>query len=116
MTEKELKDRTKKFAIDIFKLVELLPNSTTGRIIQNQIGRSASSVAANYRATCRGRSKAEFIAKLGVVLEEADESAFWLEMIIETNLYNKNVTVQLLKEANELVSIFVSSLKTIKSR
>src|SRR6266571_1871525 len=86
MTEDELKKRTKQFALRILKLISALPNTTAGRTIGNQLARSGTSVPANYRAACRGRSKAEFISKLGVVEEEADESAFWLELIIEGGL------------------------------
>jgi four helix bundle protein len=109
MTEKELKDRTKQFALRIMKLVNALPNTSTGRAIGGQLVRSGTSVAANYRASCRGRSKAEFIAKLGTVEEEADESCLWMELIIEGNLLDEKLVLPLLKEANELTAIFASS-------
>ena len=109
MTEKELKDRTKLFALRVIKLVNSLPNSAAGRAIGNQLIRSGTSVAANYRAACRGRSKAEFISKLGIVEEEADESCLWLELIIESDLMEEKLVATLLKEANELTAIFVSS-------
>ena len=86
MNEDELRKRTKQFALRIMKLVVALPNNTLGRAIGNQLVRCGTSVGANYRAACRGRSKAEFIAKLGIVLEEADESEFWLELIIDGGL------------------------------
>ena len=86
MTERELLERTKQFALRIFKLVGALPQTIQGRAVAAQLIRSGTSVAANYRAACRARSKPEFIAKLGVVEEEADETAFWLELIMETNL------------------------------
>ena len=101
MTEQELKNITKIFALRIMKLVNSLPKS--------QLVRSGTSVAANYRAACRGRSKAEFIAKLGTVEEEADESCLWLELIIEGNLMGEPLVSPLLKEANELTAIFVAS-------
>jgi four helix bundle protein len=82
MTTAELKARTKEFALRVIRLVDALPNTVKGRAIANQIMRSATSIAANYRAACRARSRAEFIAKIGVVEEEADETAFWLELII----------------------------------
>src|SRR4029078_1787277 len=79
----ELKKRTKKFALRILKLVAALPNTVQGRTVGGQLARAGTSVGSNYRAVCRSRSRAEFIARIGVVLEEADESAFWLELIIE---------------------------------
>ncbi len=109
MTEKELKDRTKSFALRVIKLVSSLPNNAAGKAIGNQLIRSGTSVAANYRAACRGRSKAEFISKLGIVEEEADESCLWLELIIESDLMEEKLVASLLKEANELTAIFVSS-------
>jgi four helix bundle protein len=84
----DFKKRTKQFALRILKLVEALPNTVAGRTIGVQLVRSGTSVGSNYRAACRGRSKAEFIAKLGIVEEEADESAYWLELIIEGALLN----------------------------
>ena len=112
MTEDELKKRTKQFALRILKLISALPNTTAGRTIGNQLARSGTSVPANYRAACRGRSKAEFISKLGVVEEEADESAFWLELIIEGGLLKKSLVEPLWREANELVAIMTSSRKS----
>jgi four helix bundle protein len=112
MTTDELKARTKQFALRVVTLVEVLPNSVRGRVIADQIMRSASSVGANYRATCRARSRAEFIAKIGVVEEEADETAFWLELIIESKIRRAKQTVPLLKEANELVAIMAASRKS----
>ena len=112
MTEDDLKKRTKQFALRILKLVAALPKTIAGRTIGNQLARSGTSVAANYRAACRGRSKAEFIAKLGVVEEEADESALWLELIIEGDLLKKELVQPLWNEANELVAIMTSSRKS----
>ena len=112
MTEEELKKRTKQFALRIMQLVDALPKTTAGRAIGNQLVRSGTSIGANYRAACRARSKAEFIAKLGIVVEEADESAFWLELIIEGDLMKEEKVGALLEEANELTAIFVSSRKT----
>ncbi len=109
MTEKELLERTKTFALRVIKLVNALPNNTTGRAIGNQLIRSGTSVAANYRAACRGRSKAEFIAKLGTVEEEADESCLWMELIIESGLMEEKLISSLLKEAGELTAIFAKS-------
>lgn len=115
MDETCLKRRTKQFALRIMRLVDALPNTMAGRAIGNQIIRSGTSVGANYRAACRGRSKAEFIAKLGVVVEEADECCFWLELIVDGELLPKDKVDPLLLEANELTAIFVSSVKTTKS-
>jgi four helix bundle protein len=112
MNEHELQQRTKQFALRVMKLVAALPKSIEGRAIANQLVRSGTSVGANYRAACRARSKAEFIAKLGVVAEEADESAFWMELIIDGNLIDKERVESLLKEADELVAITVASRKS----
>ncbi len=112
MTTAELKARTKEFALRVIRLVDALPNTLKGRAIANQIMRSATSVAANYRAACRARSRAEFIAKIGVVEEEADETAFWLELIIDSNIRSEKQVQPLLKEAGELVAIMASSRKS----
>lgn len=109
MTEKELLERTKKFALRVIKLVNALPNNAAGRAIGNQLIRSGTSVAANYRAACRGRSKAEFIAKLRTVEEEADESCLWMELIIEGELMEEKLVTSLLKEAQEITAIMAAS-------
>lgn len=111
----DLKDRTKKFALRIIKLVEALPNSRTGDVLGKQLLRSGTSVGANYRAACRARSDAEFRAKIGIVEEESDESAFWLELITDAGLMKAPLTNALLKEANELTAIMVSSIKTSRA-
>lgn len=110
--EKELKKRTKQFALRIMNLVDALPKTTSGTAIGRQIIRSGTSVGSNYRAACRGRSKAEFIAKLGIVVEAADETCFWLELVIEGNVLPEAKVLPLLKEADGLTAIFVSSIKT----
>ncbi len=112
MTELELIQRTKQFALRIFNLVGALPQTIQGKAVASQLIRSGTSVAANYRPACRARSKAEFVAKLGTVEEEADESAFWLELIIETGLLNTAKVTPLLTEASEIVAIMASSKKT----
>jgi four helix bundle protein len=112
MTEHELLERTKQFALRLFKLVGALPQTIQGKAVASQLIRSGTSVAANYRAACRARSKPEFIAKLGVVEEEADESAFWLELIIETHLLSAGKVKPLLIEAGEIVAMMASSKKT----
>ncbi|HEY2726270.1 MAG TPA: four helix bundle protein [Parafilimonas sp.] len=115
MTEKELKIRTRKFAIDILNFTDVLPNRKSANIISNQLGRSASAVAANYRAACRARSHNEFIAKIGIVEEEADESTFWLDILPETKNSERTIVEPLLKEARELTAIFTATSKTAKS-
>src|SRR5947208_14605518 len=109
MNPAELKNRTKQFALRILKLVHALPNTIEGRAIANQLVRCGTSVAANYRATCRARSKAEFIAKIGVVLEEADEALLWLELIAEANLLPPKRVDPLVAAAIELAAILVAS-------
>jgi len=116
MTTAELKDRTKKFALTIIKLCNEIPSSKSGDVISNQIIRSGTSVGANYRAAIRSRSKAEFISKLNIVQEEADETLYWLELLMETKLIDEKNLTAIMKEANELVSIFTSSLKTLKNK
>jgi four helix bundle protein len=112
MTTDELKERTKIFALRVIRLVDALPNSVKGRAIANQIIRSATSVGANYRAACRARSRAEFVAKIGVVEEEADETSFWLELIVDSNIGTEKQIGPLRKEANELVAIMAASRKS----
>ncbi|CAN5614034.1 four helix bundle protein [soil metagenome] len=105
----DLKDRTKQFALRAIKLVDALPKTTAGRAIGAQLIRSATSVAANYRATCKARSRAEFVAKIGVVEEESDESAFWLELLIESELLKRSLLEQMWTEANQLNAIMAAS-------
>jgi len=114
MNEQELKARTKQFGLRVMNLVDALPKTTTGRAIGNQLIRSGTSVGANYRAACRSRSKAEFIAKIGTVAEEADESAFWLELIMDGGLLNLELVTPLHQEAEELTAIFTASGRTAK--
>jgi four helix bundle protein len=114
MTKEELKERTKKFSLLIIKLAEELPNTNAGRTISNQVIRAGTSVAANYRAACRARSKADFISKITIVEEECDETLFWLELIAESNLLKKENLRYLLREADELTAIFTSSGKTAR--
>jgi four helix bundle protein len=112
MNEEELKKRTKQFALRVMKLVGVLRKTIGGRAIGNQLIRSGTSVGANYRSACKGRSKKEFIAKLGIVEEEADESAYWMELIIEGDLLKKELVQPLLDEANEIVAIMAASRKS----
>ena len=113
-TKEELKIRYKAFALRVMKMVEALPSGLSADVIAKQVVRCATSVAANYRAACRARSKAEFIAKLGIVEEEADETLFWLEMIEEAELLPTSRLEALKTEANEIVAITVTSIKTAK--
>lgn len=112
MNEAELKKRTKVFALRVMKLVSALPDNSVSRAIASQLIRSATSVGSNYRAACRGRSKAEFIAKLGIVIEEADESGYWMELIIEGELLPANRVEELLDESNQITAIMVASRKS----
>jgi four helix bundle protein len=107
--EQELKERTKQFSLRVMKLVAGLPNTVVGRAIGKQLVRAGTSVGANYRAACRSRSKAEFIAKLGIVEEEADESAFWMELIVEDGLMKRELVEELHEEAQELTAIMAAS-------
>ena len=116
MNKHELQERTKQFALRIIKLADALPNTTAGRTIANQIVRSAMSVGANYRAACRARSRAEFASKLGTVLEEADESLYWLEVIRDARLISEKKISLLLKEADELTAIVVAGRKSATTR
>lgn len=116
MDSRELKERTKQFALRIIKLVDALPKTTTGRAIGNQLIRSGTSVGANYRSACHGRSKSEFAAKLGTVAEEADETCFWLELIMDGNLLPQCQIEPLFKEANELTAIFTAGVRSAQQR
>jgi four helix bundle protein len=116
MTSDELKIRTKKFAIDIIHFIDSLSSDRTNNILGKQLSRAATSVGANYRAACRARSKADFISKITIVEEEADECQYWLELLFETGKANSQSTQTLLKEARELTAIFTSSGKTVKNK
>jgi len=109
-----LKERTKQFAIRIVAVSRSLPRSREAAVIGKQLLRSGTAVAANYRAVCRARSKAEFISRMGIVVEEADETVFWLELLGDTGLAPAAKLALLLKEANELVAICAASLRTAK--
>lgn len=109
-----LKQRTREFALQVFKLVDALPRSKSVEIIGNQLARAASSIGANYRAACRGRSKADFISKIGIVEEEADETQYWLELLMDMGKTNQQEIITLLEEAKELKAIFTASGKTAK--
>ena len=116
MTTNELKLRTKNFSLMVIDLVEKLPNSISVRVIANQIVKSGTSVGANYRAVCKARSDKEFVSKMNIVLEEADETLFWIEIIMAKQWIINSELEIVWKEGNELTAIFVSSLKTVNSK
>src|SRR6267154_83464 len=114
MKPDDLKKRTKQFALRVLKLVAALPNNLSGRTIGGQLVRAGTSVGANYRAACRARSKREFIAKIGIVEEEADESAFWLDLLIARGATDTERAIALREEASQIVAITVSSIRTAR--
>ncbi len=116
MDKEELKKRTKDFAHRCVKLALSLPNTILGRHLQGQLIRASTSVTSNYRAACVAHSKASFTAKLSIVIEEADESLFWLEFILEEELIKKELITSVIKEAGELTAIFIASRKTIQKK
>ncbi len=114
MTPEQLKARTKRFALEVIALVGTLPRTLIAEIIAGQIVRSGTSTGANYRAACRARSRAEFIAKIGVAEEEADETLYWLELLLETHLVDGRTLQRLITEATELVAILSAGRKTAR--
>jgi four helix bundle protein len=112
----DLRTRTKAFALRIIKMSQALPRSREANVLVQQVLRSATGMAANYRAAGRSRSKAEFIAKIGIVVEEADETVFWLEMLLDSGMVRPEKLQNLLAEATQLVAIFTASRKTAKSQ
>jgi four helix bundle protein len=116
MNSDELKKRTKAFALSVIRLVESLPRGRTADVIGRQLLRSGTSVGANYRSACRAKSTADFISKMGTVEEETDESLYWMELLIETEIVEFVELESLMNEANELLAITVSSIKTAKKK
>ena len=114
MNTNELKARTKKFAVDIIHLVDSFPKTTAGYTIGKQVIRSATSVAANYRASLRAQSQAHFASKISIVEEEADESLFWLELAVDCDLITRKSAESQLQEADELTAIFTATRRTAK--
>jgi len=110
----DLKLRTKQYALRVIRLVNTLPKTRPADVIGHQLLRSATSVAANYRAACRARSTAEFCAKLGIVEEEADESELWIELLIESGIVRRELLADLLAETSEIVAIIVASIRTAR--
>ena len=116
MNEPQMKNRTKQFALRILKMADALPTNRSGNVIANQIVRSSTSVAANYRALCRAKSRADFINKTSIVEEEADETGFWLELVVDAGLMTPARVKPLLDEASEITAMLVSSRKTAVAR
>lgn len=116
MTQDEMKARTKQFALRIIRLVQSLPPNLVADVIGKQLLRSGTSVGANYRASCRAKSTADFISKLAIVEEEADESIYWMELLVESKIVKENLLQNLMEEANQILSIIVSSIKTSKEK
>ena len=116
MDAEELKRRTKAFGLRVIKLVEALPHSRSSGAIGNQLLRAGTSVGANYRAAYRARSKAEFIAKASISIEEADEALYWMEMLIEASIIPQERLTALMQEADELIAILTASVKTAKNQ
>ena len=114
MNKDDMKHRTRQFAIRVIRLVESLPKGRTEDVFGKQLLRSGTSVGANYRAACRAKSTADFVYKMGIVEEEADESLYWMELLIETKIMESKKLEPLMKEADELLAITVASIKTAK--
>jgi len=116
MNAEEMKMRTRSFALRILRLVDALPKTRTAEVVGRQLLRCGTSVGANYRASCRAKSPADFIAKMGIVEEEADETVYWIELLIESGHVDKERVNSLLDEANQILSIAVSSINTARGR
>ncbi len=114
MQERDLQLRTKQFAVQVIQFCEQLSNDETSKILKRQLLRAGTSVGANYRAACRAKSKPTFISKMGDVLEEADESGYWIELLVESGKVNQKAAAPILVKSNELVAISISSINTAK--
>ena len=114
MNERDLQMRTKSFALQVIRYCERLPNDETSKVLKRQLLRAGTSVGANYRAACRAKSKPAFISKMGDVLEESDESGYWIELLVDSGKVVPQASASLLREANELVAIAISSINTAK--
>ncbi len=115
MNPEELKSRTKKFSLEIIRIVDTLPSTRPANVIGNQLLRSGTSVGANYRAACRARSRADFASKASIAIEEADETMYWLELLLEAGLVQKDRLSALMEEADELIAILAASVKTARA-
>ena len=116
MDEQEFKRRTQRLALHVIELAEELPKRRTAEVLGRQLVRSATSVGANYRSACRGKSTADVLAKLAIVEEEADETVYWLELLVEARIVAESRVTALLKESNEIVAMTVASIKTLRGR
>jgi four helix bundle protein len=116
MNAEDLKARTKRFALQVMQLIDRLPNTVKGRVVAYQLMKAATSVGANYRATCRGRSHAEFFSKLSTVVEESDECCYWLELIMEDGLIPAEEVKEIYQEADEITAIMTASHKTAQNK
>jgi len=116
MEESYLKERTKRFALEIIKLVESLPRGRAADVIARQLVDAGTSVGANYRAACRARSQADFVSKMGIVEEETDETIYWIKLFVKAGLVNENDVSDLLEEANQILAMTVSSIKTARRK
>jgi four helix bundle protein len=116
MNEKLFKDRTKKFALDVIHQVKELKRTQALVVIATQLLRSATSVGANYRAACRGKSTADVLAKLAIVEEEADESIYWLELLVDSELVPNGRVAEIMKEGNKITAMMVASIKTLRMK
>ena len=116
MTEQEFKRRTKDIALRIIKLVESLPRTWSAEVIGKQLLRSGTSIGANYRAACRGKSPADVLHKLSIVEEEADESLYWMELLIEGKIVSERKLTNLFSDINEIVAMIVASIKTMRMK
>ena len=116
MNPNEMKKRTKAYALATIRLVQTLPNTPTARVIGNQLLKCGTSVGANYRASCRAKSQADFIAKMGIVEEEADESIYWMELLVESNTLAESAVAELCDEGDQIVAIVVSSINTARGK
>lgn len=116
MNEEQFKERTKKLALRVIRLVEALPNGQATQVIGKQLLRSATSVGANYRAACRAKSTADIINKLKIVEEEADETLYWLELLVEAELMPVSRLTDLMAETDEIIAMIVASIKTLRAK
>jgi four helix bundle protein len=116
VNEELFKGRTKRLALDIIELIESLPRSRTADVIGRQLLRSGTSVGANYRAACRGKSKADVISKLAIVEEEADETSYWMELLVESQIVQPSRVTELLRETNEIIAMTVASIRTLREQ
>ncbi len=115
MDQHEMKRRTKALRLRVIRLVQSLPRGRVAEVLGNQLLRCGTSVGANYRASCRARSRADFISKMGIVEEEADESGYWIELLVESGLVEGKCVASLCEEASQLVAITVASIKTARN-